>query len=40
VFLPAAWVAWKKNNIYISIVFHCLCNLLSTVRFIASVYCG
>jgi hypothetical protein len=38
VFLPAALIAWKKNNIYISIVFHCLCNLLSTVSFIVSVY--
>lgn len=37
-FFPAAWVAWKKKNIYISIVFHCLCNLLSTVSFIISVY--
>lgn len=37
-FFPAAWVAWKKKNIYISIVFHCLCNLFSTVSFIAAVY--
>lgn len=37
-FFPAAWVAWKKKNIYISIVFHCLCNLLSTVSLIISVY--
>ena len=38
VFFPAAWLAWKKKNIYISMVFHCLCNLLSTVSFIISVY--
>lgn len=38
VFFPAAWVAWKKKNIYISIVFHCLCNFLSTISFIISVY--
>lgn len=37
-FFPAAWIAWKKKNIYIAIVFHCLCNLLSTVGFIISVY--
>jgi len=38
VFFPAAFIAWKKKNIYISIVFHCLCNLFSTVSFIMSVY--
>lgn len=37
-FLPAAWVAWKKKNIYIAIVFHCLCNLFSTIGFIIAVY--
>lgn len=37
-FFPAAWVAWKKKNIYIPIVFHCLCNLLSTISLIISVY--
>jgi hypothetical protein len=31
-------IAWKKKNIYISIVFHCLCNFISTVSFIISVY--
>jgi hypothetical protein len=40
IFFPAAWIVWKKENIYISIVFHCLCNLLSTVSFIISVYSG
>ena len=39
-FFPAALIAWRKKNIYISIVFHCLCNLLSTVSFIISVYSG
>jgi len=38
IFFPAAWLAWKKKNIFISIVFHCLCNLLSTIIFIVSVY--
>lgn len=37
-FLPAAYVAWKEKNIYISIVFHCLCNLISTIGLIAAVY--
>jgi membrane protease YdiL (CAAX protease family) len=40
IFLPASLIAWRKKNIYISIVFHCLCNLLSTVFFIVSVYSG
>lgn len=39
-FIPAALVAWKKKNIYISIVFHCLCNLFSTASFITAVYSG
>lgn len=38
VFLPASYIAWKEKNIYISIVFHCLCNLISTIGFIAAVY--
>ncbi len=37
-FFPAAFIAWKKKNIYIAIVFHCLCNLFSTVSFIIAVY--
>jgi membrane protease YdiL (CAAX protease family) len=38
VFLPAAYIAWKKKNIYISIVFHCLCNLITSLSFIVAVY--
>ncbi|MGB4589029.1 MAG: CPBP family intramembrane glutamic endopeptidase [Clostridiaceae bacterium] len=38
IFFPATWLAWKKKNIYISIVFHCLGNLLATVSFIIAVY--
>ncbi|MFO7611627.1 MAG: CPBP family intramembrane glutamic endopeptidase [Clostridia bacterium] len=38
IFLPVAYIAWKKKNIYISIVFHCLCNLFSTISFIVAVY--
>lgn len=34
VFAPAAYVAYKKKNIYISICFHCLCNLFSVVSFV------
>ncbi len=37
VFLPAAYIAWKEKNIYISIVFHCLCNLFSTIGFIVAL---
>lgn len=37
VFFPAAFVAWKKKNIYISMVLHCMCNLFSTVSFIIAV---
>jgi membrane protease YdiL (CAAX protease family) len=40
VFFPASLIIWKKKNIYISIVFHCLCNLLSTISFIITVYSG
>lgn len=38
IFFPAAWLAWRKKNIYISMVFHCLCNLMSTISLIISVY--
>ncbi|MEE0264596.1 MAG: CPBP family intramembrane glutamic endopeptidase [Acutalibacteraceae bacterium] len=31
VFAPATYVAYKKKNIYIIIIFHCLCNLISTI---------
>ncbi|MCG8539106.1 MAG: CPBP family intramembrane metalloprotease, partial [Clostridia bacterium] len=38
IFFPAAYLAWKKKNIYIAIVFHCLCNLISAISFIVAVY--
>jgi len=38
VFLPTAYVAWRQKNIYIAIVFHCLCNLISTIGFIVALY--
>lgn len=36
-FVPVAYVAYKKKNIYISIYFHCLCNLFSVVGFVKEV---
>lgn len=36
-FAPVAYVAYKKNNLCISICFHCLCNLFSTLSFIWAV---
>jgi membrane protease YdiL (CAAX protease family) len=33
-FFPAFYIAWKKRNIFISIVTHCLSNLFSTVSII------
>ena len=38
VFYPAAYFAWKKKNIYISIVSHCLYNLVSSISIIVAVY--
>ncbi|WP_343210696.1 CPBP family intramembrane glutamic endopeptidase [Anaerolentibacter hominis] len=37
-FAPVAYVSYRKKNFGISIVFHCLCNLFSTVSFIAAVF--
>lgn len=37
VFAIAFTVAYKKENIYISIVFHCLCNLFSSIGFITAL---
>ncbi len=36
-FAPVAYVAYKKKNIYISICFHCICNLFSVVSFALEV---
>jgi uncharacterized protein len=38
VFYAAAYMAWKKSNIYIAIVFHVLSNLVSAVGFMVAVY--
>ena len=36
-FVPIICVAYKKKNIYISICFHCMCNLFSVVGFALAV---
>lgn len=36
-FTPAVYAAYKKKNLYISICFHCLCNLFSVVVFVLAV---
>ncbi len=36
-FVPVAYVTYRKRNLYISICFHCLCNLFSVVSFISTV---
>lgn len=37
IFGVVAVVAYKKKNIYISMVFHCLCNLFSSISFAAAL---
>lgn len=37
-FFPAYFIAWKMKNIYIAIIFHCLCNLVSAISFIIAVF--
>lgn len=36
-FAPVAYAAYKKKNLYISICFHCLCNLFSVVSFAVAI---
>jgi len=36
-FFPAFYITWKKRNIFISIVTHCLSNLFSTVSIILMI---
>lgn len=36
-FAPVAYAAYKKKNLYISICFHCFCNMFSVVRFVLAV---
>lgn len=37
-FAPVMYVAYKKKNIYIAILFHCLCNLFSVIDFISAIW--
>lgn len=36
-FAPVTYIAYKKKNFYISICFHCLCNLFSSVGFALAI---
>ncbi len=36
-FAPVAYIAYKKKNFYITILFHCLCNLFSVIGFVLAV---
>ena len=37
-FTVAAVIAYRKKNIYITMVFHCLCNLFSSISFIMTLW--
>lgn len=36
-FAPAAYAAYRKKNLYISMCFHCFCNLFSVIGFILAI---
>lgn len=36
-FAPAAYMAYKEKNLYISIFFHCFCNLFSVIGFVVAI---
>ncbi len=38
VFAMAFVTTYKKKNIYISIVFHCFCNLFSSISFVSTLF--
>lgn len=38
IFFPAAYIAWKKKNIYITMAFHIFSNLFSTISIIIAIY--
>jgi hypothetical protein len=38
IFFPAAYIAWKERNIFITIAFHIFCNLFSTISIIIAIY--
>jgi uncharacterized protein len=37
-FYPAYYIAWREKNIYIAIVFHCLCNLITAIATTVALY--
>lgn len=37
-FAPVAYVAYKKKNLLISILFHCFCNLFSVITFLLALW--
>ena len=37
IFVPLAVAVYQKKNIYISILFHCLCNLFAVISFCLTV---
>lgn len=37
IFVPVAVIVYKKKNISISILFHCLCNLFSVISFCTAI---
>lgn len=39
VFVVAYVITYKKKDIGIAIVFHCLCNLFSSISFIVAIFC-
>lgn len=38
IFAPVAYIAYRQKNLLVSVFFHCLCNLISVIRFIYAVW--
>lgn len=36
--LPYVYMVWKKENLYIGIIVHCLCNLVSSIEILIIVF--
>ncbi len=36
-FTPVMYIAYRKRNFYISILFHCICNLYTSLSFVVTV---
>lgn len=36
--LPYVYMVWKKKNIYIGVIVHCLCNLVSSIEVLIIVF--